>query len=171
MSEVSTVRPHLERRLQEQRIVFWHDPEGEVQCGLLDWGNARVMNMGVALAGSLMAAESDFLVSRLDELVDLYAAEFAATCGERLDTEQLKLQLFLHNACSGLLWLIDAPAMIQRACPGLGAIGSRFDPRFRDNELLRTQLQMLTNFLTLWDRFDFADVLDRFLALQAVGSH
>ena len=29
MSEVASVRPHLERRFVDQRVVFWHDPEGQ----------------------------------------------------------------------------------------------------------------------------------------------
>jgi uncharacterized protein (TIGR02687 family) len=29
MSDASTVRPHLERRFDSHRVVFWHDPEGE----------------------------------------------------------------------------------------------------------------------------------------------
>src|ERR1019366_7584519 len=29
MSETSAVRPHLERRFETHRVVFWHDPEGE----------------------------------------------------------------------------------------------------------------------------------------------
>ncbi|MDP4014444.1 MAG: hypothetical protein U0990_05140 [Candidatus Nanopelagicales bacterium] len=28
MSEVSAVRPHLLRRLDDRRVVFWHDPQG-----------------------------------------------------------------------------------------------------------------------------------------------
>lgn len=29
MSDTSAVRPHLERRFEAHRVVFWHDPEGE----------------------------------------------------------------------------------------------------------------------------------------------
>ena len=29
MSAVATVKPHLERRFHEQRVVFWHDPEAQ----------------------------------------------------------------------------------------------------------------------------------------------
>lgn len=29
MSEVSAIRPHLERRFIDQRVVFWHDPESQ----------------------------------------------------------------------------------------------------------------------------------------------
>lgn len=142
---------------------FWRDDAGELDCGLLDWGNARVMNMGIALAGSLMAAEPDFLVHHVDALVAEFVTTFAATCGERLDLSELKAQLFLHNACSGLLWLIDAPAMIQRACPGLTSMTSRFDPLVRDDELVRNQLHMLVNFLALWRHYDFGGVLERWL--------
>lgn len=31
MTEVATVRPHLERRFSDHRIVFWHDPEGQYE--------------------------------------------------------------------------------------------------------------------------------------------
>lgn len=34
MSEVSAVRPHLERRFADQRVVFWHDPHGQYASDL-----------------------------------------------------------------------------------------------------------------------------------------
>ena len=34
MSEVATVRPHLERRFEKFRVVFWHDAEGQYATGL-----------------------------------------------------------------------------------------------------------------------------------------
>jgi hypothetical protein len=34
MSEVSSVRPHLERRLEDHRVVFWHDAEGQYAADL-----------------------------------------------------------------------------------------------------------------------------------------
>ncbi|MEN8706519.1 MAG: BREX-1 system phosphatase PglZ type A [Nocardioides marinisabuli] len=34
MSEVSAVRPHLERRFADQRVVFWHDPHGQYTADL-----------------------------------------------------------------------------------------------------------------------------------------
>jgi hypothetical protein len=143
---------------------FWRDGNGELQCGLMDWGNSRAMNVGVAIAGSLMAADPDFLTENLDTLLARYIEAFAAKCSQALDLDELKDQMFLHIATSGLLWLIDAPAMILRNCANLAEIESRLDPRFRSNELLRNQLHMLTVFLHLWQRFDFGEVLARFLA-------
>ena len=34
MSDVATVRPHLERRFDDHRVVFWHDPEGQYAAEL-----------------------------------------------------------------------------------------------------------------------------------------
>lgn len=34
MTEVTTAKPHLERRFREQRLVFWHDPEGQYEAEL-----------------------------------------------------------------------------------------------------------------------------------------
>lgn len=34
MTEVATVKPHLERRFVDHRIVFWHDPEGQYAVDL-----------------------------------------------------------------------------------------------------------------------------------------
>lgn len=47
MSEVSTLRPHLERRFKDQRVVFWHDPEGQYDCDLdaLDLPDVSVLRV------------------------------------------------------------------------------------------------------------------------------
>jgi len=29
MTELAAIKPHLERRFADQRVVFWHDPEGQ----------------------------------------------------------------------------------------------------------------------------------------------
>ena len=34
MSSLSAVLPHLERRFESQRLVFWHDPDGEYAAEL-----------------------------------------------------------------------------------------------------------------------------------------
>ena len=34
MSDAATVRPHLERRFESHRVVFWHDPDGQYAADL-----------------------------------------------------------------------------------------------------------------------------------------
>lgn len=48
MTEVATVKPHLERRLADRRIVFWHDPEGQYAPDLDSLDLARVTTIRVA---------------------------------------------------------------------------------------------------------------------------
>ncbi|MDG2005497.1 MAG: hypothetical protein P8J20_19410 [Novosphingobium sp.] len=146
---------------------FWRDASGELQCGLMDWGNAQVMNVGVALSGCLMGAEPDFLNVHLEGLLGEFARQFEADCGEALDPAELLRHFALHNVCSGLLWLPDAPTIIQRFYPGLEEVKNRFDPDFRANELVRNQLHMLTVLMTLWQKLDFGSRLDQFLGTQA----
>ena len=68
---VAAVRPHLERRFEVQRVVFWHDPEGEYTADLdtLDLEGVqtvRVNNDEYAVKNRLLHQEpkSKFLVYR-----------------------------------------------------------------------------------------------------------
>lgn len=71
MSETSAVRPHLERRFETKRVVFWHDPEGEYSAdletlGLEDVQTVHVNNDEYAVKYRLLhqEPESKFLVYR-----------------------------------------------------------------------------------------------------------
>ena len=71
MSEASAVRPHLDRRFETHRVVFWHDPEGEYASELdtLDLGGVtavRVANDEYAIKNRLLHLEPEakFLVYR-----------------------------------------------------------------------------------------------------------
>lgn len=71
MIEVSTVRPHLERRFEDHRVVFWHDPEGQYAANLdnLDLPGVtttRVANNEYGVKNRLLHDEpkSKFLVYR-----------------------------------------------------------------------------------------------------------
>ena len=71
MSEVATVRPHLERRFDDHRVVFWHDPEGQYAADLdsLDLPGVqtvRVANDEYAIKNRLLHDEPEdkFLVYR-----------------------------------------------------------------------------------------------------------
>jgi hypothetical protein len=145
---------------------FWSEG-GRLECGLFDWGNARVMNLGVALAGCFYGAEPEFLVRHLDTLIAGFCAEFKAMSGLPLDPEELKHHLALQTACSGLLWMIDAPVVIEARVPDLSEVADWHDPRVFDDELVRTQLHMSAIWLTLWRLLDFGGQLERFVGASA----
>jgi hypothetical protein len=142
---------------------FWTGADGRIECGLFDWGNATTMNVAVALAGCFYGAEPQFLVERLDSLIAEFTGEFEQACGIALDPEDVKHHLALQMATSGLLWMIDAPRIVEMRVPDLAEVPDVYDPRVFDDELVRTQLHMSAIWLTLWGVLDFGAQLDRFL--------
>jgi len=145
---------------------FWRTADGQLECGLMDWGCVSQMNVAMAIWGAMSGAETTLWDTHFDELLDLFVAEFRASGGPALDLAVLRRQLMLYIAIMGLTWLIDAPPYIQAQVPDLAQVQSRFDPRITSNEVARTQLQMLTNFLNLWETQEFGTILDEFLGAQ-----
>ncbi len=138
---------------------FWRDANGDLGCGLMDWGRVGQMNVALALWGALSAAEPSMLDDHLDGLLALFVAEYERQGGPRIAVPTLALHLHLFVATMGLAWLMDAPALIERRIPDLAAIEGRRDPRFSADETARTQLHMLTNMLNLWRTRDFGAAL------------
>src|SRR5260370_359571 len=67
MSETSAVRPHLERRFETHRVVFWHDPEGEYAAeldtvGLQGVETVRVVNNEYASKNRLLQIARALLI-------------------------------------------------------------------------------------------------------------
>jgi hypothetical protein len=143
---------------------FWRDDAGQLQCGLMDWGNVNQMNVGLACWGALSAAESSMWNDNLETLLALFVEEFHAAGGSGLCVEELRRQLFLASAMMSLSWLMDAPALIARQISDSASCIDRLHPDIRNHERARTQLLMLSNVLNLWQRYDFGRVLMRLVA-------
>lgn len=143
---------------------FWAAPNGTLSCGLMDWGCVSVMNVSMALWGSLCSAETELWDQHLDALLAHFATEFHAAGGPELDIARLHTQLMLYAAVMGVSWLLDAPAYLRSHLDASGADHrvDRFDPRIADNEPVRAQLLMLSNVLQLWDTHDFGAMLAEF---------
>jgi hypothetical protein len=137
---------------------FWRDTDG-LHCGLMDWGCAGQMNVGMAIWGAMSGAETDMWDQHLDELLDLFVAEVHRCGGLYLDPDRLARHTLLYATVMGVAWLLDVPALILKRF-GAAAPGSRKDPRIRDDESVRAPLQMLSNLLNLWERHRLGDLLD-----------
>jgi hypothetical protein len=140
---------------------FWRNSLGELECGLLDWGQVGQMNVAMALWGSFSAAEIDLWDQHLDALLIVFVTELRAAGGPALAVQELKLHLHLYIAIMGLTWLLDVPALIHPRLPAPGGIDSRFDPRVESDEAIRVRLQMMSTFLNLWDTQDFGSCIAR----------
>lgn len=141
---------------------FWRDAGGALRCGLMDWGCVSQMNLGMALWGAMSGAENDIWATHLDDLLELFVAEFERCGGPRLQPDRLRRHTLLYAAVMGVAWLLDVPALIGKRFDI--APSSRTDPRIRDDESVRAPLQMLSNLLLLWQRHPLGDLLDEALA-------
>ena len=136
---------------------FWRR-DGDLECGLMDWGCVGQMNVAMAIWGAMCSAETSMWDGHLDELLDVFLAEFSAAGGRAPASAVVKQHLMLYVAIMGLAWLLDVPSYLLRLLPE--PVADRFDARIADNEQARGRLLMMTNFLNHWEANDFVGVLD-----------
>jgi hypothetical protein len=137
---------------------FWRDADGNLGCGLMDWGCVSQMNLGMAVWGAMSGAETDLWTEHLDELLNLFVAEFRRYGGPAVDPGRLRQHTLLYAAAMGVAWLLDVPALIRKRFET--APDSRLDPRIRGDESVRAPLQMLSNLLSAWERYRVGELLD-----------
>ncbi|HWA64751.1 MAG TPA: hypothetical protein VG899_00060 [Mycobacteriales bacterium] len=144
---------------------FWRDGDGDLACGLMDWGNVGEINLVTALASALIFTEPDFLVANIGHFLDRFARVFTEAGGGPLDAAVLERQFALHVVAGGLQWPLGAVPRLERHVGDLDGLEDRFDPRIADDEFARTQLHLLTAYLMLWQAFDARRVIDEAEAL------
>jgi hypothetical protein len=141
---------------------FWHDhPSGPLQCGLLDWGRVRQMNVAYALWGSLSGTSVEIWNAHLDEFLQLFIDEYRAHGGPQLNLERLKLHLDFYVAGIGLCMLMEAPALVLARLPEAASASGPRDPVFRKNQVALGFFHTFVMFLNLWQTHDFGASLDR----------
>ncbi|RAV14689.1 hypothetical protein DQP55_08800 [Mycolicibacterium sp. GF69] len=129
---------------------FWRADDGELRCGLMDWGCVSRMNVSMAVWGSLSGAETSLWDTQLDDLLAMFCKEMCAGGGPMLDPSTMENHLVHYATLMGLTWLLDVPALIGKRLPDAGPRTTRLDPRIESDESVRAPLQMLTNVLNLW---------------------
>jgi hypothetical protein len=143
---------------------FWRDAAGVMQCGLLDWGMVRQMNLAYGIWGGFCGAEPRIWNARIDELLALFAETLAAEGGPRIAPATLKLHLDLTVATLGLAMLIDCPALALSRLPEVVDAKGPLDPILFRDEVVRGFLHVFTAFLNVWRHTDVSASLDRMLA-------
>lgn len=136
---------------------FWQTPEGDLRCGLLDWGCVGRMNVAMAIWGALVSAETTMWDNHFEALLTHFTDEYAAAGGPVLDVSTLRDHVLAYAVIMGTTWLLDVPAYLLRLLPEPGA--DRFHPLIAGDEQARSRLLMMTNFLNLWQRADTSRLL------------
>jgi hypothetical protein len=148
---------------------FWRDAAGVLQCGLLDWGMVRQMNLAYGLWGGLSAADAAMLEAHLDDLLTLFGHELVAHGGPALPLDLLALHFDLSVAMLGLALMIDLPMLIDTRLPQARRAAGPHDPLLRRDPVVHGFLHVSTNFLDLWARRGFGASLARMLEAAAAA--
>lgn len=138
---------------------FWREPDGTLECGLIDWGSVGQMHICQTIWGSLACSEPDLVDHHLGELLDLFIAGYARAGGPALDRAEVEQHLELHVLMMGLGAMMNAPRAILREVPDPAVAADRYDPVFTVNETARVQLKVTISFLNMWHRRNLGRLL------------
>jgi hypothetical protein len=142
---------------------FWRDAAGALQCGLLDWGMVRQMNLCYGIWGGLSAADPPVLEREIGNLLTLFADELAKNGGPRLDRAELDLHFDLSVMLLCLALMMDVTAIVLPRVPNIAEATSLHDPILQANQVAHGFLHVFSNALNLWAQRDFGASLDRVL--------
>jgi len=137
---------------------FWRQPDGALRSGLIDWGSVGQMSVASSIWGCIGAAEPETHERHLDELLDLFVAEYACAGGPILDRRELAQHVELHVMMSAL-HMTTAPPAILREVPDPGVAADCYDPIFTQHETARVQLKITISLLNMWHRRDLGRLL------------
>ena len=146
---------------------FFPGANGELHCGLLDWGMVRPMNIMLALWGGLSAAQTTMLDEHLDALQALFASEIAANGGPRLDRRKMNLHFDLAVALVGISMMLNIADLILSRLPGAADASGPHDPIIRADTVVHGFLTVFVNFLNLWERRRFGATFAKVLGREA----
>lgn len=145
---------------------FWRTLDGSLDCGLLDWGMVRQMNVATGLWGGLSACDTTFLAEELDGLLDHYRMELEAQGGPALPADLLALHFDLALAITGLSLMMDLPGLVGARMPDIGKAHGPHDPLVRRDKVVEGFLLVTTNFLNLWALRRFGESLATVIATR-----
>lgn len=137
---------------------FWREPDGVLRSGLIDWGSVGQMSVASSIWGCVGAAEPETHDRHMEELLDLFIAEYARAGGPVLDPRELTQHLELLVTMSAL-HMTTAPPAILREVPDPHAAADRYDPIFTANETARVQLKITVSLLNMWAQRDLGRLL------------
>lgn len=125
----------------------------------MDWGNVSQMNVAMAIWGCLSGAEIDLWNAHLDDLLQLFIAEFKQSGGPNIEFAELKRHLNIYIAMMGLNWMLDSTRMLSKI-PDLASAKNAHDARIQNNERARSQLLIMSAFLNRWESENMSAIIN-----------
>lgn len=157
---------------QIDNAFYWRDGEGNVQCGLLDFGGVGFMPIPTAIANGWIGAESDMMDEHEERLIQAFIDEYAKITGFRFDHQDLWMHIKLAHAtvlpgCCANVGTLISKAVDPKDWP---RITSRRDPLIDDNFLARCYFVQIEMFLAMWKKRSPYPAFKKFLQRTGLPS-
>ncbi len=143
---------------------FWRDEKGQLQVGLIDWGNAGQINLARSFWGMACAAELDFLNTHRTTLMQNLVERFHEAGGPEVSVADFDEMYRLAIAVDAMAWMADAPSIIEANLPNFSEMTGREDPRLQSCFLAMGQLHIMTVMLNEVNYADLLNTIPRALA-------
>lgn len=138
---------------------FFRDASDKLGVGLLDWGNVSQLNLARAFWGMVCAAELDFLDNHRRDLMADLVRWYAEAGGPKIPLAEFEYMYRLAISVDALLWMSDAPTIIEAHLPNFQEMTGRHDPRLQNTFLARAQQHILTVMLNEFSQSDVSGLV------------
>jgi len=142
------------QNLNMDNAYFWRDADGNLDCGIFDFGGFSSFSLPHRIWWGLNCAEFEEIRDNLNEYVDAFIAMYKEYGGPELETREVKRGMFL-TALDNLSFMVAAVPNCIKQCPvkEWATIEDRHDPRVAGDiggkSTLRTTLRVMDNGLRM----------------------
>lgn len=156
------------QNLNVDNAFFWRDDKGELELGVIDWGNMGSRSLGFKFWWWLYCADYGMLTENIDTFCNALVMTYEEFGGPTIDRDELK-RMFIITGLEQLGMFVAAVPQIYAMCPKKewNTIKSRYDPRIGDNidgkSTIRLYLQVLETCMRMVEEWGADQVLNNWI--------
>jgi len=160
--------------LNVDNAYFWRNAEGQLDCGVFDWGNMGAGCMGHKLWWWFYCRDYEPFKRNLGKDLDLFIECYKSGGGPALDKGTMEMMIII-TALEQMVGLISAVPQILKMCPKKEwpSIKDRYDPRIGDNidgkSTIRLYLHVMVTVIRIIEEMKGDKVLETWIKDIWVG--
>lgn len=153
------------QNLNIDNAYFWRDEDGNLDCGVLDWGGFMQSCVGHKLWWLMNCGDFDHIQSNFADYLDTFITTYAGHGGPMLDFERLR-KMVIITALENFFQMILAIPNSLKMCSAKEflTIESFRDPRIAGDidgkSTLRTTVNVINNGIRVLQEMQGAELLD-----------
>jgi len=162
------------QNLNMDNAFFWRDAEGNLDCGIFDFGGFGSASLPHRVWWGLNCAEFDQIKNNLAEYIDGFNTMYSDFGGPKLNKDVMRMAIII-TALQNTMFMVAAVPNCLTMCPlkEWETIQDRHDLRISSNvggkSTLRTTLQVMNNGLRMLEEMQADQVLDKWVREVYVG--